>query len=585
MAKTKILGALILSIALVLVPAASSFSADFEEYYVSETQEVLAPPPDVTPDHVTLNADRVSFNDETGHALAEGNAVLNYNGTTIMAERIEYDADSQKVKAMPLPGEKVLLKNADRSIRGDQIDYDLSSGEGILSGPATRLSVGERGEMMYVYGGEINVIPWELAEERGLVKGTAEDFMLQWQNVAITTCALDHPHYRLESKLITFIPNRRVIAKKPRVYLGNTYLFTSPLDYVVQLKRRKLGYTLLPFFSRSEIRGSRGGITGTLGWETGSVSLGLSYSRSSGLEYMLEVEQEINRDFAIRVGAEYSWDDLWNEKIWRPYASLMYSRNGWAAHLNWVSNEYISDKKDSYYQYKGRLDRQPELIVWAPWFRNSQYSWTRIFAAIGQYKETLYMRPQDGFESRYGVGLRNYAERKVGDAEIFANTEAAVLMYGDGTDQEMLRSFAGVRYKIGAFELGTAYERQYAWGASSMRWDQYSNRRRIHQRVRFPVGREVYLAFRGSYDLFESMVDETFYSVQWDTDCMIWDLHYKNDRTKNGDDSFGLSIMLKAFPSRTAAFGQKIDVDPFDRPLDIPGDDGKIQRESWYQLQ
>ena len=66
---------------------------------------------------------------------------------------------------------------------------------------------------------------------------------------------------------------------------------------------------------------------------------------------------------------------------------------------------------------------------------------------------------------------------------------------------------------------------------------------------------------------------------------MIWDLNYKNDRTGNGNDSLGLSIMLKAFPSRTAAFGQRIEVDPFDRPYDIPDSDGKITRESWYQLQ
>lgn len=584
MAKPKILSALIFSLSFILLLTASAYPADFEDYYSGDVNNVAEEPADLVPEQVTLNADRVSFNDETGHALAEGNAILIYNDTTIMAERIEYDADSQKVKAMPLPGEKVVITNGTRAIKGDQADYDLQSGEGILSGPATRLSVGEHGETLYVYGGEINVIPWELAEERGLVKGTPEEYMLQWRNVAMTTCALDHPHYRLETKQITFIPNRRVVAKKPRVYLGNTYLFTSPLDYVVQLKRKKVGYTMMPFFNRSEIRGSRGGITGTLGWETGSASLGFSYSRRSGFEYMLEIEQEINRDFAIRVGVEHSWDDVWDERIWRPYATLMYNHNGWAAHLNWTHNEYISDKKDSYYDYKGRLDRQPELIIWAPWFRNSQYSWSRIFATIGRYKETLYMRPQESSETRYGVGVRNYAEKRAGDVELFANTEGVLLMY-DGTDQEMLRSFLGARYRIGIFELGTGYERQYAWGSSTMRWDKYSNRRRIHQRVRFPVGREVYLAFRGSYDLFESIVDETFYSVQWDTDCMIWDLHYKNDRTRNGNDSIGLSIMLKAFPDRTAAFGQKIEVDPFDRPYDIPDNDGKISRESWYQLQ
>lgn len=575
----KTLKALIFSLVLIFSSANIIYSADFQDYYGTDTQEIKQP------DNVTLNAERVSFNDETGHALAQGSAVLKYKDTTIMAERIEYDADSQKVKAMPLPGEKVILTNGTRTIRGDQVDYDLNSGEGILSGPSSRLSAGEKGEMLYIYGGEINVIPWELAQERGLVKGTPEDYIIQWRSVTITTCQLDHPHYRLESKLITFVPNKRVVAKKPRVYLGNTYLFTSPLDYVVQLKRRTVGYAFLPFFQRSELKGNHGGITGTLGWATGSVSLGLSYSRKSGLEYRLEIEQEINDDFSIRAGFEYSWDDVWNERITRPFATLMYSHNGWAAHLHWSRNEYISDKKNSLYEYKGRLDRQPELVIWAPWFKTSQYSWSRVFASYGRYQETLYRLPESGFENRYGIGFRNYAERLVGTSELFANTEGVLWRYGDGSDQEMLRSFMGVRYKIGAFELGTGYERQFVWGESSMFWDQYRDRERIHQKVRFPLGREVYFAFRGSYDLDESIIDETLYSLQWDTDCMIWDLHYKNDRTRHGDDSIGLTIMLKAFPSRGAAFGQKIETDPFDRPLDIPDKDGKIIRESWYQLQ
>lgn len=557
-------------------------AADFEDYYSGDVRPETS---NIAPQKVTLNADRVSFNDETGHALAEGNAVLKYDGTTIMAERIEYDADTQKVKAMPLPGEKVVLTNGNRSIKGDQIDYDLNSGEGILEGPSTHLSVGENGESLYVYGGEINVLPWGLAQERGLVKGTPQEYMVQWRNVTMTTCALDHPHYRLETKNITFIPNRRVIAKKPRVYLGNTYLFTSPMDYVVQLKRRSLGYSVLPFIQRTEVKGSHGGITGTVGWETGSASLGVSYGRTAGFEFLAEIEQELNDYFSVRFGTEYSWDDVWDEKIWRPYAILMYNHGGWAAHLKWSDNEYISDKKDSYYEYKGRLDRKPELVVWAPWFRNSKFSWTRIFATAGIYSERLYNVPEEGSFNRYGVGFRNYYEQKLGSGiEFFANTEGVVLLY-DGSDQEMLRSFIGLRYKIGVFELGTAYERQYAWGESKMLWDQYSNRRRIHQKIRFPIGREVYLAFRGSYDLFESMIDETLYSIQWDTDCMLWDLHYKNDKTRSGNDSIGLTIELKAFPSRSAAFGQKIEVDPFDRPLDVPDADGNITKESWYQLQ
>lgn len=576
MAKT--LNALIFSLALSLSFSNVIHAADFEDYMNESQQEQPAPT-----SQVKLNADRVSFNDETGHAYAEGNAVLTYNDTTIMAERIEYNADTQKVKAMPMPGEKVLLTNGNRTLRGDQIDYDLNSKEGIMTGAATRLAVGEEGGVLYVYGSEIDVMPWELAQERGLVKGDPEEYLLQWRNVALTTCALDHPHYRLESKVISFIPGRKVTAQKPRVYLGNTYLFTSPLDYVVQLKRKAVNYSFIPYVQRTDSKGTGGGITGTIGWDTGSVSLGLAYFGKSGMEYMFEVEQELNEDFSIRAGMEYSWDEEWDEKVWRPRASLNYSHNGWDAVLRWTKNEYISDQKDSKSNFKGRLDRRPEFTVWIPWFRQFS-SWNRIFASYGSYDETTLGQPEGFSTSRYGMGFRSYFERALNKdetVEFFTDSEGALWMYDrENADQEMLRSFAGLRYTIGAFQLGTGYEKQYSWGESPMHWDQYKERQRIHQKIRFPLGREVYTVLRGSYDLKESMIDEMHYSLQWVTDCMIWELHYKNDRTSGGNDHIGLSIAVRAFPESPASFGQSREIDPFVRPRDVPKDGKK--KVSWY---
>ena len=543
-------------------------AADFEDYYENNYNDYDENPSE----KVTLNADRVSFNDETGQAYAQGKAILTYQDTTIMAERIEYDADTQKVQAMPLPGEQVVLTNGNRSIKGDILNYDLNNKEGILTGAVTRLSVGEEG-VLYVYGSEIDVMTWELAQERGLVKGSAEDYMLQWRDVVLTTCALDHPHYRLESKTITFIPNRSITAKKPRVYLGNTYLFTSPLDYVVQLKRRAVQYSFLPYIQHSETKGTGGGITGTIGWETGAASIGISYAGKAGFEFMFEVEQELNDDFSILAGVEHSWDDEWDERVWRPYASLIYSHKGWDARINWSRNEYITDQKDSTSEFKGRLDRRPEFIVWAPWFKSSVYSWMRLYASYGSFKETLHGNPNSEVTARYGMGFRNYFEYMLGEVELFSNSEGLAWFYDrEDKDHEMFRSFTGLRYKIGAFQLGTGYERQYVWGESPMHWDSYHKRERIHQKIRFPLGREIYASLRGSYDLDESMIDEMIYSFQWITDCMTWDLHYKNDRTSGGDDQIGLSLSLNAFPDRQTSFGQKTDVDPFLRPKDVPED-------------
>lgn len=550
------------------------YAAGFENYSINEYQEVPEENNFPAPDPVTLNADRVSFNDETGHATAEGNAILRYQDTTVRAERIDYDSDTQKIQAMPLPGEKVILTSGNRSVRGDRLDYDLNSREGILAGAVTRLAVGEDNGILYVYGNEIDVIPWELAKERGLVNGSYEEYVVQWNNVVLTTCNLDHPHYRLESKNISFVPGRSVTAKKPRIYLGNTYLFTYPFDYFVTLDRRAIRYSFFPYIQHSDTKGSGGGVTGTIGWDTGSASLGFAYAGKAGFEFMVAVEQQLNSDFSILVGVEHSWDDLWNERVWRPQASLMYSHNGWDAALTWKKNEYITDQKNTLDEYKGRLERRPEFIVWGPWFNPSENSWLRINANYGSYRETMYGESESDVISRYGLGFWYYYEKplnKAGTLEYFADSRGVAWFYDhDDSDHEMLRSFSGLRYKIGSVELGTAYESQYTWGESAMHWDQFSDRKRIHQKIRFPLGREIYASFRGSYDFDESMVDEIHYSLQWVTDCMTWDLHYKHDRTSGSDDQLGLTLSLQAFPDRSASFGQNINIDPFERPREIP---------------
>ena len=138
-------------------------AADYENYYVNEYHEIAEET--VPPDKVTLNADRVSFNDETGEAFAEGNAILTYKDTTIMAERIEYDADTQKVQAMPFPNQQVVITDGERVIKGDNLTYDLNTQEGILTGARSVVPVGENDGVLYVYGEDINVMPWELAKE------------------------------------------------------------------------------------------------------------------------------------------------------------------------------------------------------------------------------------------------------------------------------------------------------------------------------------------------------------------------------------------------------------------------------------
>ncbi len=150
MGKARLLIKILFAFIFFIIFSSSLLAAESEQYYLDEFQELAKS--DTQNDKVTLNADRVSFNDETGRAIAEGNAVLTYNDVTIMAERMEYDADTQKVEAMPLPGQQLVLTNGQRSLKGDNLTYDLNTREGILRGAQSRLSIGENDGVLYVYG-------------------------------------------------------------------------------------------------------------------------------------------------------------------------------------------------------------------------------------------------------------------------------------------------------------------------------------------------------------------------------------------------------------------------------------------------
>jgi LPS-assembly protein len=523
------------------------------------------------PQNVTLDAERVSYEDETGKASAQGNAVLTYRDMTIRAERIDYDAVSQKIKASSIPGSPVTLQGMGNTVTGEELEFDLDTSEGVLTGARSNLPVGEG--TLYVTGG-IQVLPYALAMERGLVGGKAQNsLVVEGKNVSVTTCALDHPHYRIEAKSIIFVPGQRVVAKKPRLYLGDTFVFAYPLDYIIRIDRRALQHAIMPHIQYSQEKGTGVGLSGALGWETGSVSLGMTYWSEIDLEWETEVEQSLGGGFSVTAGVQYSWDEAWREKIYRPRASLLYGNKGWQAAVRWTRDEYIEDRKDSLYDYKGRLDRKPEFSVLTPWMKEPVFgvSSFRLGVLGGSYQENT-PTFASGTVTRYGATLQSYAEVPLGKAaEFFMNSRYGAWFYDkNDLDQEIAEGLLGLRYNLGFLEMASGYEHRRVWGKSPMLWDSFRDAERLHQKIRFPVGQELFVVLRGSYDLNESLVDEVVYALQWINDCVKWELLYRDERTSDAEDKISLSMSLLAFPNTPASFGEYKDADPFLRPHDLP---------------
>ena len=517
------------------------------------------------PQSATLDAARVSYNDETGRASAEGGAVLTYGGATIRGERIDYDVASQKARALSLPGGSVTLESQGRSVAGDALEYDLATGEAILTGTRSALAAGDG--ILRISGGEARMLPYDLAAEQGLVKKNSAEvsYVGMWDDTSATTCALDHPHYRLETKRITFIPGQRLIASKPRLYLGNTFLFTYPADYVVQIDRQR--HSLMPYVQHNQEKGLGVGFSGAYSWKSGFLDLGAAYWGKQGFEGMAGIEQNFGSAFTVEAGVEYSWDEEWSEKIFRPRAALRYERGGWQAALRWARDEYLEEQKSPYETFRGRLNRRPELTVSTPWVKSplSQFSDLRLSAFWGEYREkTLSF---ENAAARYGAALESCGEVPLGEVDFFWNSRYEIWRYDkSGFGQEVAWGIAGLRYKLGAVELGSGYEIRAAWGESPMNWDDFTKVSRLHQKVRFPIGKESFVVVRGSYDLKYSMVDEVVYGLQWITDCMKWELLYRDDRTAARKDRINLSLALLAFPDTPASFGEFRDTDPFARP-------------------
>ena len=509
---------------------------------------------------VTLDAERISFDDSLGQATAEGNAVLTHGDARIRAERIDYDIASNTARAFPRPGGWVSLESEGRHLLGRSLEYDLNTQEGVMSG--VRSSVGVDRGTLFISGGELQSMPYDLAMERGLISHRirrAPEHVAIGSNVTVTTCIMDRPHYRLVTRNLVVIPGRRMIVRRPRVYLGNTLIFVYPMDYIVRLNRDdSLLSSFLPYIEYNRTRGL--GIVSRGGFELGSslVSIGLGYWNRVGFEWMAAVEQDIgNGGFFVRGGVNYTWNEAWDEHQYSPHVGLFYRRNGWEGALRLAWREYIEDQKDAVNQYRGRLDRRPEFSLYTPWMRdgtinNAQF---RLGTTIGRYWERTPTMTSDTV-TRYGITLHHRINQPISrNVRFFSNHTYGVWYYNKGGSvQETLLSFSGFNYNFGDLQLMSGYERRRVWRRSPMLWDRYSEAERLHQSIRFPIGRDLFFVTRGSYDMRAEMIDQVNYTIQWITDCMRWELNFRDDRTSGDDSHISLRAVILAFPDAPFEF-------------------------------
>jgi LPS-assembly protein len=528
-------------------------------------------------EEVKLDADSISFEESTGVAVAEGNVRIENDEMRLLAPYAEYDSLTHNIRAVSTPEGSVTFTSSSGRISGEKLDYNVETRRGLFTRPNGRV------ESFYVKGDSIEVMP--VSEFTGVKKGenqsdAQEDLAGKWRGVVVTTCNHTDPHYRLESKELSVIPGRRVVIKKPRVYLGDALIFTYPFDYLVDVSggARFDRQYIFPRVGYESGKGLGVGIAGPILWDTGALNMEVIWWSKDIWEGEALLRQQISPSLEgldVFGGIKRAYDKDTGETDWRPRWGLDYESKGWRAQLLWSQRELVSLEKSTGLDSRYVVWRKPEFQVASPWFDDAAASGQfRFFATWGKYEDSS--APNMQTVERAGIGAQIYGELAGGsNFQPFYNAIYWHYKYNDDMfdSQQIAEAVLGARWGIGDFDMESAYLRRWTWGSSPMRWDDYEAREEIYQQigVRLPSKSPDYwwrVSARGAYSLDTEDLAEMTYAAVYNHHCIQWEALYRDD-LKGRDDWFGLKLTINAYPeSGVRLMGSEL-FDPFRAPDEL----------------
>jgi hypothetical protein len=161
-------------------------------------------------DIVLYNADFAEYmKDESGNdlILLSGSVDLTYSGRKITADRISVNIDREIITGSG----NITFVDSGKVYHAESFHYDGISDEGIFIN--AQATIGR-----FTYRGPI-------------IKKLAESGKLVAEDVSITTCELQHPHYRIDADELYIYDGERVLIKNASFYYGSDPVFILPFFY------------------------------------------------------------------------------------------------------------------------------------------------------------------------------------------------------------------------------------------------------------------------------------------------------------------------------------------------------------------
>jgi LPS-assembly protein len=502
---------------------------------------------------IKLDADRITFDETTGVATAEGDVRISNEEMSLDAPYVEYDSATQSVRASSTPEGSVVFMSAGKRISGEKLDYNLSTSRGVFTRPNGRV------DAFYVKGESIEVMPVsDVIGKKTADSGEIEELAGRWSGVVVTTCNYPNPHYRLEAKELSVIPGRRVIIRKPKVFLGETLIFTYPFDFVTNIggSLRSGRQAIFPKLGYESGKGAGIGLSGPFVWDTGTLDLEFIWWSENIWEGEALLRQEVAPGMSAfaRIARQHDKDS--GDTLWRPKWGLWYERGGWQFEAAWSERELVRLEKHAGRDSRYVVWRKPEVNVVTPWIDDAaSYGRFRFLGSWGRYEDATSGGEHPTVE-RIGAGIQFSGSFQSASPNFKPFYNAVYWHYGyDGPEsdtQQILDAAVGASWRLGSLEMESAYLRRWAWGQSPMAWDSYGPREDIYHQIgmRIPTGSRDFwwnIAARGAYSIKNDSLEEMLYKVLYNQHCLQWELIYRDDMAGD-DDWIGLKLTINAYP-------------------------------------
>ena len=181
---------------------------------------------------VHMNADTLSYDEDTGVAMAEGNVEMVFGGRTMRADRVRYDSTTGEAD---LAG-KVRYKDADEEFAFDRITINLDSETGVLYNGTIRISNNN----------------YQIAS-RKIEKTGKSTFLIE--KGMLTTCPCDpEPDWKFEVRRAQVTLDQYAVGKDITFRIRGVPVLWLPWGAFPVKMTRQSGF-LLPNFSSNESKG------------------------------------------------------------------------------------------------------------------------------------------------------------------------------------------------------------------------------------------------------------------------------------------------------------------------------------------